>query len=229
MHILHGDDWVAPGFYMEIEMLFCKHPEAGAAFTNNFNFLQEEEEIRARSPLANQAGVLQDALLMIAERQEISTPSVVVKRIVYEQLGGFFAVHYGEDWEMWARIAAHFPIAYSPRCLAYYRYLNRTSISYSSIKNGQNITDIMQIIDIMQQYLPVEQRERLKMMAQRNYSRYCASLAHTIYEQEADYDAAFVQTSGALHMSKDLKVLYLVLKLYVKHIIGYKQLKKLWQ
>jgi len=31
---------------------------------------------------------------------------MVVKREVYEKLGGFYGVEYGEDWEMWVRIAA---------------------------------------------------------------------------------------------------------------------------
>src|SRR5580765_49653 len=35
IHLLHGDDLIKPGFYKEIESLFNKFPEAGAAFTGH--------------------------------------------------------------------------------------------------------------------------------------------------------------------------------------------------
>ncbi len=48
---------------------------------------------------------------------------MVVRRDVYEKLGGFdtnFKTA-GEDWEMWVRIAAHYPVWYEPAPLACYR------------------------------------------------------------------------------------------------------------
>ena len=39
------------------------------------------------------------------------TPSIVVRRSVYERLGSFDRrLVCAEDWEMWVRIAAHYPI-----------------------------------------------------------------------------------------------------------------------
>jgi glycosyltransferase involved in cell wall biosynthesis len=228
VHILHGDDWVAPGFYAEIAFLFGKHPEAGAAFTSNANFFisaEGKDEVMPRSPVIEEAGIIKNFLLLIASFPRLETPSIVVKRSVYEQLGGFFAVHYGEDWEMWTRIASHFPVAYSPKCLAYYRYLNNTSITNRSIKDGQNIRDILKVIGIIQTYLPPEHRKELKAHALREYAVYCASLAHELYN--TDIEAAFVQARGALEMSRDSAVIYMVFKLYLKKIIHYDKLKKL--
>jgi glycosyltransferase involved in cell wall biosynthesis len=130
VHILHADDKILQGFYLEIAMLFRNHPEAGAAFTNNaiLTISNEGEQVEPRTLLAEEAGIIKDFLLMIAAYPRLETPSIVVKRSVYEQIGGFFAVHYGEDWEMWTRIASHFPVAYSPKCLAYYRYLNHALV-----------------------------------------------------------------------------------------------------
>ena len=50
------------------------------------------------------------------------TPCIVVRRSVYEELGGFDnRLVYAEDWEMWVRVAARFPVYYEERPLACYR------------------------------------------------------------------------------------------------------------
>lgn len=217
VHILHGDDRVAPGFYTEIATLFSKYPEAGAAFTN-IAFMKREE-IFVDTPLTNMSKIIDDFLIQMAKSVKVQPPAIVVKRSVYEQLGGFFAVHYGEDWEMWTRIAAHFPVAYSPKCLAYYRYLTNDSITLRSIGDGQNVRDIIKVIDIIQQYLPDNLRKQLKKIALRDYSLYCVSLANHLYP--TDPKSAFVQARGALMMSTDIKVIYSVLKFYTKDILRY--------
>jgi glycosyltransferase involved in cell wall biosynthesis len=228
IHILHGDDKVLHGFYAEIAMLFRNHPEAGAAFTNNaiLTINDEGEKVEPRPLLAEEAGVIKNFLFMIAAYPRLETPSIVVKRIVYEQLGGFFAVHYGEDWEMWVRIASHFPVAYSPKCLAHYRYLNNASITRKSIKTGQNILDVIKVIDITQNYLPFEMRKKIKRNAFRDYSKYCVSLTQHLYY--TDRRAAFVQANGALRMNINAKVVYMTFMLCLKTIIQYDKIKRLW-
>jgi glycosyltransferase involved in cell wall biosynthesis len=232
IHILHGDDLVAQGFYAEIAMLFHKYPEAGAAFTRTLiKDLNNKEAESIRKPVLEEAGIIDGFLFKIAERNQLETPSIVVKRSVYEQLGGFFAVHYGEDWEMWTRIAANFPIAYSPKCLSCYRYLSGTSITQKSIETGQNVRDIAKIIDIIQEYLPLGQRKALRKIARDHYSMYCASMAHSLYDMHphSNLQAALNQAKGALELSKNIKVAYLALKLYLKVALHYKGFKTLWE
>ena len=44
------------------------------------------------------------------------TPCIVVRRSVYEELGGFDdRLTLAEDWEMWVRVAIRFPIYYEER------------------------------------------------------------------------------------------------------------------
>ncbi|HEX4850834.1 MAG TPA: glycosyltransferase, partial [Puia sp.] len=117
LHILHGDDMVKPGFYDEIESLFRQFPEAGAAFTGFTHIDSCNNFLYDNNPIQDEPGIIKDWLFEIARSQKVQPPAIVVKRYVYEQLGGFFGVHYGEDWEMWVRIAAHFPVAHSPRQL----------------------------------------------------------------------------------------------------------------
>jgi len=220
VHILHGDDMVMPGFYEEIEMLFNKYPEAGAAFTNTAHTLAESNILEVHAHLASEPGILNDFLLQNAQRLLLQPPSIVVKRSVYEQLGGFYAAHYGEDWEMWTRIAAHYPIAYSPKCLAHYRYWTNNSITQTFIATGQNVRDIINVINIMQNYIPLDQRARIRRLASKNYALYCLSLADSLFTH--DKKAAIVQAKGAMRLTKDLKVFYLFLKHMAKHTLLYR-------
>src|ERR1700712_4497904 len=101
IHLLHGDDKVKTGFYNEIEMLFTRFPEAGAAFTG-FTFVDEENKrLYDNQELLKEPGILNNWLFEIARSQLVQPPAMVVKRFVYEKLGSFYAVHYGEDWDMW--------------------------------------------------------------------------------------------------------------------------------
>lgn len=214
VHLLHGDDCVLPGFYAEVEQLFAAYSEAGAAFTNWF----QDQNVTNSALTETESGLVKDFLIRNAQKLIVQPPAMVVKRTVYEQLGGFFAAHYGEDWEMWTRIAAHFPIAYSPKRLAHYRYMNADSITQNSIISGQNVYDIIKIIDIMQQYLPVGQRQQAKSAARLEYATYCANMAYHL--SRANFKSALLQAKGALQLSKDPKVYRLLLKYAIKYTVN---------
>lgn len=54
----------------------------------------------------------------------VASPTVVVRRSVLAEAGGFNedrSARFGEDWAMWMKLAARAPTAYVPRVLAYYR------------------------------------------------------------------------------------------------------------
>ena len=221
VHILHGDDRVESGFYEEIAHLFTQYPEAGAAFTNTADIVGDEEKLIVKTPYAAEPGLLPNFLFDIAQQQILVTPSIVVKRSVYEELGGFYGFLYGEDWEMWARIAAHFPIAYSPKCLAHYRFSSFGSLTHYNLRSGRNLLDVVKLIEVIQGYLPTRHRKALKKAALRNYALYCGSIAHSLYS--TDPSSAFKQAKGALMMSQDIKVIYLATKLYLRHILRFLQ------
>ncbi len=217
VHILHGDDMVKPGFYHEIEQLFQSSPEAGAAFTDSV-FINEQgvESKPFDSRLPQQCGVIENFMEMIAQSQYVQTPAMVVKRSVYEQLGGFFAVHYGEDWEMWIRVAAHYPVAYSPRKLAVYRGGHASSITGGWILSGQNVKDIARVIDIAQAYLPADRKKRLGRSARRNFSIAYAGASNRIYHIRRR--SAFIQAREALKLSVNIRSVYWVSRLVLLHV-----------
>jgi len=212
VHLLHGDDRVLPGFYAEIEALFAAYPEAGAAFTN----WHQDNDADTTETQGLEPGIIKDFLIQNAQRLLVQPPAIVVKRAVYEKVGGFFAVYYGEDWEMWTRIAVHFPIAYSPKKLAYYRYMGKNSITQRAIATGQNAADIIKVIDIIQQYLPPDQRQQVKRIARFYYAIYCADLSYSL--APTNLRSAILQAKGALKLSHNSKVFTLLLKYLTRHI-----------
>ena len=217
VHLLHGDDLVKPAFYAEIEMLFNKFPEAGAAFTE-YTHVDEKgsEKAPGVSILKKEAAIIEDFLLKISTSQLLQPPAIVVKRAVYEKLGGFFAVHYGEDWEMWIRIAANYPVAYSPKCLALYRTGHASNITTGSISTGQNIKDIRKVIDITQAYLPPGKRKQIRNSARKTFSIHYAMASYDIYPFQKE--AAFTQAKGALGMHRNIRSVYWVIRLCLRHL-----------
>jgi glycosyltransferase involved in cell wall biosynthesis len=221
VHILHGDDMVKPGFYEEIDGLFEKYPEIGAAFTGCTDFDENDKEIWDSQTILPGPGVIDNWLLKIAQGQLLQTPCIVVKRNVYEHLGSFFGVHYGEDWEMWTRIAANYPVAYSPKPLAFYRVHNN-NITSNSFRTGQNIKDISAVIDTIQNYLPTKERRKLKRKAREKYAYYITMIADGLYHNNTDSKPALLQTARAVKLHPSKHTLYYFLKISVKVLIRYK-------
>jgi glycosyltransferase involved in cell wall biosynthesis len=219
IHLLHGDDLVKPGFYHEIESLFTSYPTIGSAITN-YNWINEkEEESKPNSALSATPGIIDNWLFKIASRQVVQPPAVVVKREVYEKLGSFFAVHYGEDWEMWIRIAAHYAVAYSPKCLATYRGGHNTNISSQAVLSGQNIRDLKKVITIVQNYLPVKKRHLLKQKALRNYSISFAKSAYRVYTKKGTAETASQLAKGALKLHINPRTLYWCSRFFIARLL----------
>ena len=155
IHLLHGDDCVRDGFYRKMQRAFDEKPELGAAFCRHI-FMDEHAHWQFISPLVQpESSVLSNWLERIVVKQYIQTPSIVVRRDVYERLGGFdrrFCYYY-EDWEMWVRIATHYPVWYEVEPLAVYR-LHSTSNSGRTTRTGENVRDVRRGLEIVQSYLP---------------------------------------------------------------------------
>jgi hypothetical protein len=221
VHLLHGDDLVKPGFYSEIEKLFNEFPEAGAAFTG-FTYIDQGGIIKSRSEqLARQAGILPDWLQRIARAQRIQPPAIAVRRTVYEQLGSFYAVQYAEDWEMWVRIAAHYPVAYSPKRLACYR-IHNTNITSRSLVTGQSMRDLVQVVDLIQEYLPEDYKKEIKSGALKHASKYFAFATDKVYHELHEPEQALDLAKSALSMDRNPVTLYFLLKTRLKILFHYK-------
>jgi hypothetical protein len=80
VHILHGDDLVAPGFYDTLERALRAQPAVGAAFCRTINIDAAGHRIDLSDLEADTAGILPDLIERLGVRNLIMFPSIVVKR-----------------------------------------------------------------------------------------------------------------------------------------------------
>jgi glycosyltransferase involved in cell wall biosynthesis len=222
IHLLHGDDMVKNGFYEEIQYLFKNNSTAGAAFTGCKNIDKNENEGDGFDTIKNTPGLIDNWLQKIARFQMLQPPSIVIKREVYEHLGGYFGVHYGEDWEMYTRIAKYYPVAYSPKNLALYRVHDDNSSSQSII-SGQHIKDIRKVISIIQNYLPQNARRSTRNISKKHFSIFFAKTAHQIYNVHHKKKISLKQALAAISLHANPTTFSLLIRLYIKCLFNLKR------
>ena len=127
VHILHDDDFVATGYYEEVNALRDKYPDLGLYGTRSF-IVDEESVVTGVYPEAHLIWSLPNRSAMpFFYENPIRFPGVTVRRTSYETLGGFRPdLGFVADWEMWARISdRHGVCLISRNPLTFYRALYR--------------------------------------------------------------------------------------------------------
>ena len=205
VHILHGDDLVLEGFYSKMQNAFEQQSDIGAAFCRQI-FIDDEGNQLALSDLEqDKSGILNNWLERLASEQRIMTPSIVVRREAYEKLGGFDQrLICSEDWEMWVRIAANYPIWYEVEPLAAYRMHNNSNTG-RHIRTGEDMRYTRKAISIFKTYLPVTIAERVSKQARETYALSALDMAHSLLAKQ-DIKAALVQMKEALQFTFSARV-----------------------
>lgn len=208
IHQLHGDDCVRDGFYQKMQRAFSENPEIGAAFCRHI-FIDEHGYYQYLSGLEQaESGVLPSNWLeLIAGFQRIQTPAIVVRREIYEQLGGFDhrLVSCAEDWEMWVRISARYPMWYEVEPLAMYRK-HSNSITKRNVQTGIYIRQMREAIEIFKSYLPKAVAGKVCQKAGQNCAFYALELADEILAT-GDMPSAITQIREALKCSRSFRVI----------------------
>jgi hypothetical protein len=128
---------------------------------------------------------------------------------VYERLGGFDErLSWTEDWEMWVRIAAHYPVWYEPEPLAVYR-IHGASSTGRKARSGETVRDIRRAIEINREHLahlPEEERERIRRVARRENALGVIRRARRMLSG-GDLWAPIVNLREALRTSRDPAVI----------------------
>ena len=169
----------------------------GASFCQSI-LIDEQGREKSVQPLQNDAGLLQDALLHLAAEQHIMTPSIVVRRSVYEDLGGFderlvcAGLSVGQD-------AALTPSG-SAKPLALYR-MHRDSNSSHHLRTGENTRYIHLAIDIMESYLPSSVAATLSRRAKKTYARSAFDEALALLKQR-DLAGGMAVARAAFRLSR---------------------------
>lgn len=201
VHLLHGDDGVVPGFYSAIGALFVQFPQAGAAFCRSAYIDASGKQIGQTGIILQEPGIIPNWLRQIAKVNLLQPPSMVVKRSVYEDLGGFYAGYYGEDWEMWCRIATKYSVATTPDCLAMYR-VHSQNISAHAHHTGQSQKDIARFIEIISSYLPEGERAGIKNEALKNYANHFSGIAVKNFQADKKKNFQMALAAFRFHRNK---------------------------
>lgn len=215
VQILHGDDRVKKGYYEEISALFEKYPQAGAAFCC-YNYIDQEGKRMYEQPSEmKHSGILQDWISRIGIRNVIQFAAITVRRNVYEKLGGFYALTYGEDWEMWARIASNYPTAYTPEILAEYRK-HTASITGQKFLTGEYLIDIVYAMKLIQEHLPANKKKAILKKSKKFYAYYGIRMVNGLWKTFHSKLYVDANINQSLKLHRDLFLYWKILKIYTK-------------
>jgi glycosyltransferase involved in cell wall biosynthesis len=212
VHVLHDDDVVMPGFYDRLKSGIESASGVGAAFCRHASIDEDGHWVRLSSIERRTPGVLTDWLERIAVEQRILTPAIVVRRAVYEHLGGFDRrLTFSVDWEMWKRIAVQYAFWYEPRCLAGYR-MHAASDTARLLRSARDIADLRRCVEISRSYLPEAHADAWSRRALERYALHAILRARELVKRH-DLRATAAQVREALRCSRSPRVLWSLTRL----------------
>lgn len=148
LHILHGDDYVLPGFYPKVAELAGNHPEVAAFFVRCqiVDEAGELDQISGRIPQLVRPSASPGELLY---QNEIRTPGIVIRRDFYEKHGGFIPglVHVA-DWEVSLRAIVSGGGLWHNELLAAYRSFAANDTGRLA-RTGESLRDYMRFAGLM--------------------------------------------------------------------------------
>jgi glycosyltransferase involved in cell wall biosynthesis len=153
VHILHGDDTVADGYYQCIADLIERFPDAGLYATRCF-YVDAESVLMWISPRVEDLEVPSKNARQFYYDGPLQFAGVTIPRASYEKLGGFRAdlVHTA-DVEMWARIVSSEAGVVSSEVKANYRMFLQNDTG-GLAKRGENIRDFCRLNDVFASRYP---------------------------------------------------------------------------
>jgi hypothetical protein len=205
VHLLHGDDRVMLNFYHKMGELLDRYPEAGAAACHYATIDEKGRLFGIPARLAEDDGLLDNWLLRLAKRQLLQYAATVVRRNVYERLGSFYGNSYGEDWEMWVRIAQYYPFAYTLDTLAEYR-IHTQSISSNKLSSGEVVDDLVQVMGRIREYVPAPHRKSVMQYAGKFYAHYIITTAYELAERNQDWEMVYRVVKKTLELNRDFEM-----------------------
>lgn len=136
---LDADDEWLPGFLETIVHLRRKFPEAGVYATAFYTHSRKRSNLLNLKAIPSKPweGPIPRYFLTATYKEPISSSSVCIPRSVFDNIGMFIErVWWGEDTEMWGRIALHYSIAFSWTYGAVYHFeaTNRANEKRETVK-----------------------------------------------------------------------------------------------
>jgi glycosyltransferase involved in cell wall biosynthesis len=164
IHILHDDDVVLPGFYNVYERLINRYPDATLLIGPSINVDENSRPMSVSEPMAADEGPVHDFGALQAVRNWIKTPSAVISRAAYEEIGGFCdLLHHTADWEMFFRAGHAGQAVTTTEPYSHYR-IHSASDTSRLVLTGENIREGMLAVDLCYARLPPALQRELAPM-----------------------------------------------------------------
>jgi glycosyltransferase involved in cell wall biosynthesis len=155
VHILHGDDYILPGFYEEIGNCVTEHKDCNLYATRTFfvtydgilTGITERMEGFEKTPSSNMQeynGNLE--AWDYGVRNPLQFAGIVIRRTFYEKYAGFDTrlVHTA-DMEMWHRAVMNGKCIILPQVLSAYRCFEGNDTS-KLMKSAENLRDLHRVV-----------------------------------------------------------------------------------
>ena len=141
VHILHGDDFVAPSFYRELTRLHEENPEAGLVASRVMYVDEKGIPNGGISPrLKSHEKGSRDARPFYYD-VPLQFACVTVKRWAFDKVGPFNeSLIHAADHDMWSRLVHETGSVVSPYCLASYRVFEANETGRFQ-RTGENLRD----------------------------------------------------------------------------------------
>ena len=113
---LDSDDLFLPRKLALQLTAFEQHPEAGLVYSNGY-FFPDDPALPTGHALDGMPTPSGEVLADLLRGNFLTSPVVLIRRTCLEAVGPFDedpALFVAEDYELWLRVAAHFPFAYVP-------------------------------------------------------------------------------------------------------------------
>lgn len=150
VHILHGDDFVAPEFYKTMETLIGRAPQAALYACRSF-IVDEQGELEGLSRRNPAFEIFSRAAEPLYYENVFFSPSVVIARCFYEAHGGFLPeLIHTADWEMWARAISQGGGICLNQPLSYYRTHSKNDTCQLQAK-GEHVRDAMRLGELFRE------------------------------------------------------------------------------
>jgi len=168
VHLLHQDDRVLNGFYERLRGRCLQDANIAAAFCRGSGMNPAGKTTWVQEPERETPGVLANFIAREAATNRIVAPSIIIRRAVYEEIGGFHnGMPYCADWDMYKRVSVYGAIWYEPQCLASWRQ-HDGSATANLKTNAADLLDRMKSVALSKAYLPANIEDNTASAAQKS-------------------------------------------------------------
>lgn len=195
------DDVMLPDFIEKsLNALESAGKQCGVSFTNAIYINEQSEETDNHYELLKTKGMISempqgDVFEMIIKRYFICTPTMMIRKEVFDRLGGYDETLAFEDFDFWVRSSRYFEYVYTDEVLMKKRKLN-TSMSANRYRHWENkqLNSVLKVCE--KAFTLCKNKAELKALRSRLFYEYRQTLRADFSDLSHHYKELFRQAGG---------------------------------